>query len=381
MSIITPYQCRFGTYRLARQDDKNDIAFLLRSTLTYGTVEIIQSREPDYFADINPLGNSAGIIGHSPNGRPMFFLDIRDYPVYLSGRSERAVYIGLLRVAEAFRKLPGVLEHGFLALSGFARKLGFADNFYTSVDSENTPLRRLVESGNQRLPRHSFQGELQTLLMSVRLGQAGPSLPDGYTIRAATPDNAPELVSLITTSGQPWDYSTALNLEQLTRLLSARQDFSFGDMFILRHEDTPVGCVGVWDQRAYRQQWIQGYDSGTGFIRPLNNLFAGVRKIPTLPASGNALETVYLVFLSIRPRHLSMARPLIRRAIHHAGQKGASVCVLGLSVQNPLTNRLALAGYTFNKRIYKMRFPGVADKNSGSSGAGVFVPQPEIAFL
>lgn len=374
---IDPYECRFGTYRIAEPKDTPDIAALLRSNPMHGSIRTFYSREPDFFADVNLLGKSALILARSPKQIPMMLYEMREYPVFFEGKPEQAVYLGLLRVAEAFRNRIGLLEHGFFSLRYFADRLDLANNFYTSIAVDNHPARRLLEAGLSCLPRYIPQGTLHTLLLSTGLAQQFPNLPSPYAITPANPDDAAELAALLTANTQGWNYATALTVQSLTTLVSARASFSFSDIAILRHNGLAVGCAGVWDQRAYRQQQIQGYASGLNLLRPLYNLWAGMKRTPRLPAAGNRLELVFLPFFCLEGRHVSMADTLLRYCLHHAAAKGAHICALGFSPQNPILPRLTLPRYSYHTRIYQVQIPGSRTRTTNDADA----PQPEIALL
>ena len=374
---IPPYQCRFGTFSIAGVEDGATLQHLLRTAPSHGAVRILQTREPYFFADANPLGHGMVLVARSNRANPMLLHEVRDYPVYMDGRQTRALCLRMLRSAEHYRARLGILEHSFLALSGFIRKLGFVTNIFAAIDHDDADTRRIFEAGLKRLPRFIHQGDIHTSILSVDLGESAPGLPEGYTLEQAAPENAQELAFLLASNNAGWTYAPALDTAQITALLSTRTDISFSDMVILRHGGTAAGCIGIWDQRAYRQQWIQGYSPGLGLFRPLRNLWADLRKAPQLPAPGTPLESVYAAFFCLRPSHAACAGALVRRALHHAAQKGATVCALGISPRNPIMDKLPLsAAYSYRTGIYRVL---LGQQEKGAPGG--FSPQPEIALL
>lgn len=372
-----PYLCRYGAFSLAGPEDSAALGQLLQSAPGHGAVRMLEARNPNFFAWNTPLGDCAALIARSPKAVPMLLYEIRDYPVYIEGKQSRAVCLRMLRSAEQYKSRVGIMEHGFLVLSGFLRHLGYPDAVYTALDQQDTATRRIVEAGLQRLPRFIHCGDMETFILSVDLGQKRLPLPEGYTLSPARPDSAQELSSLLAACNAGWSFAPSLSKTELEALLSARRDFSFSDIFILRYDGTAVGCIGVWDQRAFRQQQVQGYASPVGLLRPLRNLLADVRKAPLLPAPGSILESAFLSFFCLRPRHAEQAGPLVRQALLHAAGKGARVCTLGLSPRNPLMKKLPLSGYSQRLSIYKVHFPKSGEKPT----PGGFTPQPELALL
>ena len=373
---ISSYQCRFGSYSLAGPQDQGALSALARSVAENGDMRLITRREPDFFADRNPLGKSAVVLGRGVKGTPMFMCEMREYPVYVAGKAARAVHLGLMRVAGDYVRHVGVWEHGFLALRNFARRLGFCDEFFTSIPYDNEPVRRILEAGLPRLPRYAMLGDVQNLLLPVPDKREELALPDGYAITVATPDDAKDLEGLLAASGSGWSYSPAISAGKLAPLLAREGGHpGFSGMLVLRHKGLPVGCVGVWDQRGQRQVWVEGYSLGTMLSRSFQSLVGGGSG---LPAPGKRLELVFLPFFSLRHSHAKAGELLLRRAQQYAGALEARICSLGLSEQNPLRHELHLKGRTRRIRIYRVLFPG---SGTTAAEARYFAPQPEIALL
>jgi hypothetical protein len=373
---LSPYQCSFGSYSLAAPEDHKDMAVLLRAFPEPGDVRLIRQREPNFFADSNLFGKSAAIIGRSPRGRPVFMCEMREYPVYLAGGVAPAVYLGLLRAAGAQRRLLAVLEHGFVAVRLFARRLGFAEEFFTAVPHGNARLKAIVEAGFAKLPRHVALGDVQSLLLPVPGDEEQADLPADYSVSLAAAHDAQELEKLLAVSGSGWSYAPAPSAVQWLSLLGQEKpaDLPF-DMLVLRHKGLIVGCVGIWDQRGHRQLLVEGYSLSTNLLRLVHGITA--RDAPALPAPGNRLELVSLPFFSILHRHVEAGKLLLKRAAHQAGAKGGQICSLSLSVQNPLLRRLDLKGLSRHIRIYRVVFPGPGLNRERK----LFAPQPELALL
>lgn len=372
------YHCRFGTYSLAGPEDERDLAaLLLQSVPEQGVVNTILTRQPDFFAGGNPLGNYATILARSPDGAPLLLFEMREYPVYIESRPVRAVGLGLLRMARPFRWRRGLLEHAFLAMRGFARKLGFADIFFSAIPVDNAPARRFFEAGLPRMPVYKPQGDVTVRILTVKRGAPETSLGGEYEILRAEPENIADIAALLAATGPAWGYSPALRTADLELLFSAGQGFDIQDMLILRHKGYAVGCLGVWDQRSVRQVRVTGYSAEAGVGRAAYNFWAGVTGKPRLPGAGSPFELAWLPFFRLLKNHQDQARPLLERGLLLAGSKGADFCAVGMADQNRL--RAALSGTVLSLpiRIYQVTFPGSARTGSG----GLFAPQPELALL
>ena len=371
-----PYQCRFGTYNLAGPHDHAAVSHLLRSVPVQGDTRLSLRREPDFAAYRNPLGKSAMIIGRGTQGNPMFLCEMREYPVYIGGKPSKAVYLGPLRVAPEYRRHIGVLEHGFLAVRTFARRMELADDFFAAIPYDDIPARTIAEAGLARLPRYAMLGDIDSMLLPARSNRGAPEPSEGYSIDPGAPVDARDMEGLLAAAGAAWSYAPALSAGQLTALLGReRGSISFSDILMLRHNGLAVGCVGVWDQRGRRQQYVEGYSLGTSLLRIWYGLTG--RKTPFLPSPGSRLELVYLPFFSIRHNHAKAGLVLLEHALRRAGARGGRVCALALAEQNPLHRSLGLKGQIRRVRIYRVIFPGSGKPSEGR----LFAPQPELALL
>ncbi|MDR2488391.1 MAG: hypothetical protein LBD42_02685 [Desulfovibrio sp.] len=371
---VSPYQCRFGSYSLAASQDREAVSALLRVSPDQGDMRLALQPGSDFFTDRDLLGRRAVILGRSPHGSPIFLCEMREYPVYLAGKAGKAVYFGLLRAGGPYRRQLGVLEHGFLALRYFARRLEFADEFFTAVPHDNTLLKAVAEARLSRLPQHIMLGDVQSLFLPAQSGLAEEELPAGYSVDPATADDAKELEGLLAASGSSWSYAPAPSADDFAFLLAGNSFFS-RTMLALRHGGLIVGCAGVWDQRAQRQVLVEGYSLGTNLLRFVRGLTA--RDLPALPAPGGSLELIGLPFFSIRHSHIAAGRALLDRAVRHAGTLGGQTCALCLSMQNPLRRKLGLEGVPRYIRIYRVLFPGAGTAVEGK----FFAPQPDFSLL
>ena len=372
-----PYQCRFGTYSLAGPEDERDLAALLRSAPEQGVVHTTLTRQPDFFAGANSLGKYAVVLARSPGGTPMLLFEMRECPVYVESKPTRVVFVGLLRVAQQFRWRVGLLEHAFLAMRGFSRKLGFADHFCSTIPLDNEPARRLFEAGLPRMPQYKVQGDVTVSVLAVKQGVSELVPPDEYEIRRAGPENIPEIAGLLASVGPAWGYSPALRAGDLERLFSAGQGFEIHDMLMLRHKGYAVGCIGVWDQRCVRQLHVSGYPVDSSVGRAFYNLWAGMTSKPRLPAPGSRFELTWLPFFCLMKNHQARAGALLDAAQRDAGAKGAAFCAVGMAAQNRLRPVLGNTILNIPIRIYQVIFPGSARAGTGGS----FTPQPEMALL
>jgi hypothetical protein len=194
-----------------------------------------------------------------------------------NGVRQRIGYLGSLRVAEAARHSPRLLRDGYELLREQVQSR--ADGFFTSIAADNARARRVLELGGRLgLPVYRKLCDLVTLIAPVRKLITAP----------VEPEPADELVELLARDTRRFQLSLAWDpalLQSLERHGVRQQDFA-----VVRRAGKLVACAAVWDQRAFRQTVVVGYEGALEVLRPVVNATLVVRGLPPLPASGSVLD-------------------------------------------------------------------------------------------
>jgi hypothetical protein len=125
-----------------------------------------------------------------------------------------------------------------------------------------------------------------------------------------------------------WDEDELASLD-LTRGLTP-------DDYFLRRSGDRTGCLAVWDQRAFKQVVVRGYESKLARVRPLFNLIAPLLGRPRLPAVGQPLNVGYVSHLAIDADDPRLFAELLAEAHARAAARGLAYLAIGLSSRHPL---------------------------------------------
>jgi hypothetical protein len=122
-----------------------------------------------------------------------------------------------------------------------------------------------------------------------------------------------------------------------------------------------LGVMGLWDQSAYKQTVVRGYDPSLGRVRGLANALAwvaGVRR-PPLPGAGSTLASAYASFTCVVDDDPRVFAALLAGAYALAAQRGYGYLLIGLPVHDPL---IAVARryphITYHSRLYLADWDG-----------------------
>ncbi|MEM7396233.1 MAG: hypothetical protein AAF492_28185, partial [Verrucomicrobiota bacterium] len=114
-----------------------------------------------------------------------------------------------------------------------------------------------------------------------------------------------------------------------------------------------VGCLGLWDQRAYRQRVIKGYSRRLGAVRRLWNLWGQ----PKLPCPDTTLGLLFLAMPCVRENDPEVFESLLHEAFRRCDSSLHAV-MLGLHERDPLLERARLQPHRlYLSRLYLVYWP------------------------
>ncbi len=262
---------------VAEPEDDAGLRRLMREAVLPGRVRVAFTREPDYFAADGLAGAEDVTVVSRSKGRVTGSGRCSIYPLLRNGVGQRIGYLGLLRIAEHARESPRLLRDGYELLRGQVHSR--ADGFFTSIATDNARARRVLELGGRLgLPAYRTLCDLVTLVAPVRKRMTVPGEP-------ASADEVVELLARDTRQFQlslAWDPALWQSLE---RHGLRQQDFA-----VVRRAGKLVACAAVWDQRAFRQTVVAGYEGALDILRPIVNATRVMRGLPRLPAPGSVLN-------------------------------------------------------------------------------------------
>jgi hypothetical protein len=361
-------------FRHAEAQDDPALQRLLSSNPMQGWIRLSLQRQPSYFASEDLMGRSSTVIildaGQDNEVVGMFRTTFM--PFYFKGSVVEGGYLSELRINKAYRNRLRILRHGFESIKWLNLPESSATSiWFTSIASDNSTARRLLESENSRLPRYIPAGELLTLVISVK--HCKPTA----MLQSARQEDILAICELYNRQASQYDFASHLDPEWL-RSLTGCKGLRLADFWVYRDHQGIQAVVAVWDQRAIKQVVVQGYRPPLNRLRPFYNLLASLTGRPKLPPRNARLESVYLSFFACTKRVENDAVLLLREALLIAKRKHAESVLLGISAGNPLLPllRANLRPVEYSTCIETVNWQHI--KHPGTHRAMV---QPEIAIL
>jgi len=312
-----------------------EVRRLLRETPVPGWITLTYEREPDYL-----LG--ATLEGHVQQ-TVLARLGEDGTLVGTFGRSERAAfvngdvrtlgYLGLLRMHERFRGRTRYLREGYEACRRFLHDSSRTPYYVTSIIESNTTARRVLEAGLPGLPTYRPWQGFSTLALPSRSWPA--RAPAGVAVVQGSADRRAEVAACLQRNYARYSLAPLWSEEDLAspeRCRGLRPE----DFVLAVRADRVVGCLAVWDQRAFKQHVVRGYSSRVERWRRPINLAARVSLLPRLPDVGRPLDEASLSHAAVDGDDAAILLALVSAALGMARARGLDFVTLGLSERNPM---------------------------------------------
>ena len=266
--------------RLACESDDADLRAMLRTNSMPSWITMSIEREPSFLGSLNHFGHERVIVARDSGAAVGMYL-CAEHPVHINGCVESFGYLGGLRVNPAYRHRLRVLRDGYASIRSLSGATN-PDTWYTSVATENTAARRLLEARLRDLPAYVAQGELLTLALSKSRGKRM-----GLWRRPKTS----ELKSMCVMHN-----ASAARFQLSPELTPERVEKTGADFFVRDAAGELGGCMALWNQQTHKQVVARAYRQPLAALLPLYNVWARLTRKVTLPHLNQQFDQAFLAF-------------------------------------------------------------------------------------
>ena len=179
-----------------------------------------------------------------------------------------------------------------------------------------------------------------------------------YRIRAAAHSDLDTLAALLCGCYRQrqlapvWDRATLTDPSRCRGLTP-------GDFLIVEHNGAPVGCLAVWDQRAFKQIVVHAYRPPLSWLRGVANVLGPALGTPRLPAAGTTLNQGWITHVALDPAHADATIPLVGAALVAARERGLDHLLMGLAPTHFARDALArrFRALVYRSALYLVHWP------------------------
>jgi hypothetical protein len=318
---------------LAGPEDDADIRALLRQGAMEGAIRLALTREPRFAlgAEVEGERHCTVLVRDEATNRLLGMGSRSVREVFHHGRPARLGYLGQLRTVPGTRHVRRIRD-AFGAIEAAVRpdELPFD---LTSIVADNAPARRLLERGLPGLPVYRRLAEAETLIMPTSdplWGRRGRT----PAVRQAGAGDEARVVAFL--QEQLCRHALAPRWSEAD-LRTRCRDLRIEHFALLEEHGELRGVGAVWDQRAFKQVLIAGYQPWLARARRPLNAVLRVLGQPRLPPAGASLTLGYLSHFALTADDdVEAAVALVHALRGQARGRGLAQLVLTLAVDHPL---------------------------------------------
>ncbi|MCC6151129.1 MAG: hypothetical protein IT461_12830 [Planctomycetes bacterium] len=321
-------------FRAATRADDAGLRNLLRENEIPGAVSVTLEREPSFFHATEIEGDRHQLlVACDVNGEIIASGARASRVLFVNGQEQRVGYLGQLRIARAHRKRRGLLFEGYAALRQLRGDDGMPFDI-TSIMADNDVAMRLLTRGLRGLPRYAPIARVVTLVIPTR-GRAKVEAARDIEIVPGSTESLPEIADCLQRNLRRFQFAPRWTSEDLRDPARCRGLIP-GDFLLAQRGGQVVGCVAIWNQRAFKQVVVRGYSPWVRRLRPFLNAASPWLSVPHLPAPGMSLEHAFLSHVAIDGDDGRIFHSLVARARETAHMRGLSALLCGLTEGNPM---------------------------------------------
>ena len=278
-------------YRPATPADGPDMLRLIESHPSGGKMRILYSRRPDAYQSYQmECADAETILCVGDDGRLLAQFTCLPRKLYIDREVCTVGYVtGLHKADGAQVSIMKLLETGYARSS--------AKRFICSFLDDN-------QSAFDMFAKRGLTHPICDYTTYIINPSAIKSTQHKFTFRCATPGDKERLLRFYNDAGAGYSYFP---------VFSSMDDFAglaVSDFFILEDKDTIIAAGALWDQKAYKQYIVLGYE-GAYRLAALCNPILRALHYPPLPKISEAANFAYVSFLLCRDNNPELERVLL----------------------------------------------------------------------
>lgn len=331
--------------------DDEQLRSLMRSTPMPGAIEMLYAREPNYFYGLDIQGKSNKIGACSLNGRIVAAGCRSIRPVYINGVRTDFGYLNCLRVLDEHRG--GRTIDIFRTLKEF-HKDGLTKGYLNTIIEDNAHAYSALASGRPEMPVYTDLGKYVCYAVSINRRRKQQAKP-GLEIITGEEAGINEIVEFMNMEGRKKQFFPVYTPQDFSSTYT--RGFNADDFYVARKAGMIAGVIGKWDQSAFKQNIITGYNGMMRFIKPVLNPLLRLSGYEPLPSALDKIKMFYASFTCIKDNDPDILEALIERLYADNRNSGYHYFLLGLHETDKLRKAMdKFFSIKYSSRIYLVTY-------------------------
>ncbi|MFN8946012.1 MAG: hypothetical protein ACK5WZ_15455, partial [Pseudobdellovibrionaceae bacterium] len=163
--------------------------------------------------------------------------------------------------------------------------------------------------------------------------------PDSLEIKSGNSKDLQQLISFWKEQSKKRQFVPIYTEQDFTNSSGILRDFKIEDMILGWRNGKIVGCLGLWDQSAYRRWMVSAYSKKIQITKGIYNFFAPTLNRPKLPDLNEAFPYRILSCIAIDQDDQKIFESLLH-ALWKKEQKNDLVISIGFHEKDPLLSTI-----------------------------------------
>jgi hypothetical protein len=346
----------FGQLRitLSGREAESDLRRLTAAIPLRGSVTLAYEREPDFYHALEVEGDHVDVATVHDGERVAGFATQSMSMRHVNGVPNLVSYLGMARV-EPHLRARQVTPEALRMFREVQLSRGVRHAF-ASIVATRSGRHAFPDTPTDGMPGLQAMADLCTLVFPV-IGRHYQDLPDG--IRPAREEDTGQLIACLNRNNRPYQFSEVWNETDL-HSESRTRGLKIEDFLVATKAGHVMGCVALWDQRAFKQTRVIDYSGPLSMARPFVNVFCGPMGKPKMPARGQLFEQVFVSHLAVDEDDRELTLDLLNSIRIEAARRGGIFnLALGMSADDPRLEsvRRVTRGLLYSSTLYRVFWP------------------------
>ncbi len=336
---------------IANENDEAGLRRIARDNYMDGNIRLSVQREPNFFRSLEVEGRLVQVcLGRDLRNKKVIGFAVRAIrEMFVNGFIRDIGYLSNLRLEEAYRG--GTLIYRAYRFLKELHRDGRTPLYVTSILQDNQYALKIITSGRAGIPPYKDYGGYTTYVVGLKKKRG--NLPGNLELRKGTEDMIDDIISFLHEEGKKKQFYPLYRERDLLNTTGILRGLHMYDLIVALKRGKIVGVIGLWDQTAVKQDVVSGYSTLMRIIKPLWNIYAPLRDLPSLPVRDTRLNFFFAAMNLVKDNNRVIFHALIERLREEGRERRLSYMVLGLHSRDTLNGVMKrYPSYKFRSRIF-----------------------------
>ncbi|MGH8493821.1 MAG: GNAT family N-acetyltransferase [Moraxellaceae bacterium] len=298
-------------------------------------------RAPDYFHSVAVTHEKPHILvaESRKSGEIVGVASFGTRQLFINGTEQAVRYGSDLRIAAEHQG-----SRLIIYITRAVREVLQEQGWYQAIILEdNQRTREVLEGARAGLPQYRANTGLETWTLSGRKRKAEPASLSGLAVRRAAPDDIPGMNRFLRDMAAHYQFLPAYDFSSLLQDVPYFRGLTLDDFLLVHEGETLRGMVALWNQKAFKQTRVVGYNALMTLLRPFYNVWARHFGGFVLPPAGGTFSYRVLHSLLTAPQDGAAFEALLDAAWEESLRRDAGQSTTKTTTQSTTALTLTLA--------------------------------------